>query len=1257
MDFVAESCLGCGECPVLISVVCPRCGETYNVQDSLRGKPMRCLRPSCGKLFLIDDPPAAQKQQSGSVGDLIPLLPLDDEPKSTHVTDTLELLPVQVDHSEVIPLEVVDPNEEEPIEAVPVEENPVAGWTSPPPVRRKSTAPVKQPDESPRPTPPPRRERPPVVDDPHVLEPGNGDAPPVRGKPKGQAESEPDSVSHEAITETLPVERHSDYELHLKPRTRWLKWAIVPLLFLTVAGLAVGLTLIWAATRETQEKLAQEAADYFDNGQFAQAEKLYHRLAEDYSDSDEVGFYRYREELAQLRQRLADSDDELAQVLDHAGQFVKERQKDPFLEKDVARFAEALLDRVAGFAKQASNDLVNGEEAFALQDKAKPIIESLRKVRRPRTDPAPQWSKVDEAFADLRRSLDQLRAKLLAMKRLEDLAQSKSGYAAIQAVENYLREIRPTYPDVGDSEETRKLLQELYDKHLKSVRYSTASAGEDGPSRAGGGQLDEPSLAFDPVVVPAEGKPSSLSNPDEIPALALVRGVLYALDRATGKVRWTRRVGIDTTTLPVLVPQRVAQKDLLLVLSSDTNTLTALNVRGGVEWSYLLPAPVLGRPVVAERRAYLATYTGEVHEIELSQGRLLGTYNLGQRLTLGGVAEPNSSRVYFPADDHCVYILDVAKRRCERILYSGHPAGSLRGEPIILPALDEETPGRLILNQATGLDGVRLRVFDLPIIDGRAAERVFSPPATLAGWTWFNPYHDPEKIILISDAGRLGLFGTRQPFNRDEPLFSLLPEGSYDLAARFRGARRGRAEVAHVEGDDLWVLAAERLQRLRLAWGFAQGPRLVDVWKEPLPIGSPLHATQSINGQLITVTRPSRRSCTWVSSIDRKTGKLNWRRQLGLLAATTPVPLRTNEGESPLWLALDQAGGLFVLDPTLYSVNRETRWLFDSRRQLAEGVEENVEEDPLVLLHPEGTSAYVLAFPGEGQEMLVREVLGTGSTLRVENKKLQLGEKLSGTPLLLGQRMLLPTSDGLIKRLALPMSAEPTTEDGPLWRAERIGADARCVLVPLGESRFVSSDGGSGLMVWDWPVGKDSTPLPANRAEDEPTLRWKDRIVHAVALPGQTEFVLGDSRGGLALVQVEGNGSLTVQRSWSLGGEITAGPFLRQTPEGPRIGCVVGQTKLVWLDPASNQPGKEYHTQDDAPIVGEPQVCGEWLVVADQSGRLVGLSLTDLSPRGRGYNLPGSLAPVTSPVLFQPDRLLVPLSDGTVLLLSTARFR
>jgi outer membrane protein assembly factor BamB len=104
-------------------------------------------------------------------------------------------------------------------------------------------------------------------------------------------------------------------------------------------------------------------------------------------------------------------------------------------------------------------------------------------------------------------------------------------------------------------------------------------------------------------------------------------------------------------------------------------------------------------------------------------------------------------------------------------------------------------------------------------------------------------------------------------------------------------------------------------------------------------------------------------------------------------------------------------------------------------------------------------------------------------------------------------------------------------------------------------------------------------------------------------------------------------------------------------PEGVRIGCIVEQDRLVWLDPEKAERLWTYQTTGDA-IVGRPRLVEDVLVVALQSGRYIGLDPLTGKSKGTGYTLRASAAPAASPRPFGSGRLLAPLSDGTALLLS-----
>src|SRR5262249_47475387 len=116
---------------------------------------------------------------------------------------------------------------------------------------------------------------------------------------------------------------------------------------------------------------------------------------------------------------------------------------------------------------------------------------------------------------------------------------------------------------------------------------------------------------------------------------------------------------------------------------------------------------------------------------------------------------------------------------------------------------------------------------------------------------------------------------------------------------------------------------------------------------------------------------------------------------------------------------------------------------------------------------------------------------------------------------------------------------------------------------------------------------------------------------------------VADVRGTVYLYNFEDD-ALKLVRKWSLNGSITAGPFMR----GDRMGVVVGKRRLVWLDPNKDDTTPDW-TWDSpgAGIVGEPQIVEGLLLVADLSGRFVGLDPKTGKILGPGLRLSGSMGP------------------------------
>jgi hypothetical protein len=552
-----------------------------------------------------------------------------------------------------------------------------------------------------------------------------------------------------------------------------------------------------------------------------------------------------------------------------------------------------------------------------------------------------------------------------------------------------------------------------------------------------------------------------------------------------------------------------------------------------------------------------------------------------------------------------------------------------------------------------------------------------NPPAELDGWTWFEPYHDGEKMAVLSDAGFLGLFGIRQVGNKDQALFPLLKSGSLDLSP-FLGTgpdamrERGRAQVVHMQDNDLWMLAQGRLQRVELLWKDPVGPLAAAGWPKPLVLGSPLHAPQRIEDRdgratFFLVTQPLGQQTCLASAVSDD-GRILWQRQLGLVFQAEPLALTPPDGGSPMLLALDQGGGLFVLDPS--------RPANLPRKSLAPALDDNPRLPPLLLPSADGHTAYEIAAPGNGSSLIVRQIDWTEGErgLRVRQREVSLlvrGGKtplrLAGTPAVVGSQLIVPMAEGYLARLLLPLEEGQTELDrsGPNWRFRLAAPNVPCHVQALGGDRFLTTDGSRGLRVWKWPRNGAWRPL-SDQADQpdgaEPPAPLQIRVVAPMALlparNGQTpRVVVADSAGVLHLLTVSADGSLQKTQTWDLEGRITAAPFVYELPDGDlRVGCLLDQRRLVWLDPARPDPPRPCRTGGET-IVGRPQMVEDMLVVALQSGHYVGFDPATGEAKGPGYTLRASTAPAAAPVPFGRGHMLAPLSDGTALRLSVDLLR
>ncbi len=923
-----------------------------------------------------------------------------------------------------------------------------------------------------------------------------------------------------------------------------------------------GLANYYLLEREDRDREAAEKL--YTDGLFYEASLKYAELARKYPDSGHKPDYEFWADLSEVRSLPMQSNRDSA--FEVINRFLEQRKNEPAFAEHGQEVADAALKLVDDAGKKALADVRNAE-VQAYYQRGREVLKTLRSLNE-RWVPLEKLAAFETVQGDIDRKLQVEKDRLALIERLKKLA-AKPSAATIREVKQILREEAGKPTQFHLDPEIVKVENDLYDRHLQATGFT-----EDAVDVPGGRPAEDlgPGLVVQPIV-------SAPGNTDNLKAdrviFALARGLLYGLRQSDGAILWAMRVGIDTANLPLRVPRAANSPELALVLSADTLSLTAVNASTGATlWTRRLGSACLGRPVIVDRRLYVPTLGGDVYEIELAEGKLLGRYQLGQSLSVGGTRFGDSKQIFFPGDDTCIYVLDVANRRCQAILYTDHEAGSLRSEPILLPSEDDPTvPGYLVLCQAQGLDVTRLRTFRLlPPNPGVApdnpearlrVEPVAMPERRLRGWPWFPPYRDPEKVVTVTDAGILGLFGIVQARNKDDPLFPLVrvegnEAGTVELPGQ--GTARGRAQVVYALENDLWVLARGRLLRYWLALDQQAGPRVVPDprWEHPLELGSPLHESQldEDSGTLFLVTQsPNGKACL-ATAVDATLGTIRWQRQLGLVCHGDPQPLGAGV------VALDQGGGLFYFDPARHAANPDAQWQ-SAGAGLAGPLPDGVSGPVYLIPAPDGQSVYEFACLEPGNRLIVR-VAHQGQTKALEYV-FELPARLAGTPAVGENRVLLPLTDGGTQQLRLPLLDSTRSEHGPDWRSQKSrDPTARGHAVWIGGDDFLTSNGQRGLTRWRFRQPDLFDALPEGSDESKPTLVLPELIAGAPVVLAHggpaLRVCVADAKGTLYLFEGD---DLKLVRQWDLKGSSTAGPFVR----GKAIGCVVEKRRLVWIDP------------------------------------------------------------------------------------------
>jgi len=1021
----------------------------------------------------------------------------------------------------------------------------------------------------------------------------------------------------------------ADYYGHYPKRRNRTRNLAIAFVFFSVIALGVGGWLVITRSSDARKAMEDEAKKYLNANDFSRARRAYEELKQRYPDSKEQKVYDFyiqwcsiqNELSAKTARSLENAQKELTNfVRTHRGEalFKEEnyRSKSWNTAMELAEAAATEAERTA-----SATMLTTATAALAIAEDARSGEKDQEAALKRHQAVEAKLNAAKEAMAAAKARTDFL-AKAKAVGEAQESRQ-------LEDLQQLLGALFDQHPRLKQDRAILDEMAKLQEQEPLWVRYVPTNQP---PSRLPPAKIP-PSVVMCPPVVPGPATPPSDTDPSRC-VLALARGTLYGLTAWNGEPKWAMRVGVDVNQLPPLLPARRGEPDLALVISVENNNqnfISAVDVRTGERrWSRQLSDRAFGGVRLVGQRAYVPTRDGRLNIIGLD-GRFLGYFDIGHPLSVLPAVDLVTNKLYQPADAKRIFVFNLASNICEDILYTNHPAGGLRGAPIIVPPSPGDAGGAatLVIAEATGVGSMKLRAFST-----QARGSDFKPlrEYQLPGWSWFAPTFDGDTLGVVTDKGFLGLFGVNRG-TKDEPLFRLserpLAVSSAAAGEPSNITPTGPAQIAYVRMTEYWLLIDGRLHRRRFD---PYRQQLIPSGGEPLELGNPLQqAMLSLDGRhVFIVTQERERSLA--TAIDRLTGTITWQRQLGLVPAQDPVTMGNHV------LTLDKSGALFVLDAANTPPGAAGAWL--AAGAWPAGRVRGVTQVRMAPM-PDGQGAILVAYIASTEQIVLRRFeIGKGITAE---RTFRIPSPPHGTPAAAPEgSVVIPCRDGNLREYF--MDGPPTASGAPLtWRDPLApsGVLGHCLFISPTE--LMATDGNRKLLRWErtsdrrrWQKVDGDLLLPARIVT--PLLACK--------VGDQACVVVGDETGRFYLNSTAG---LPMQREWMAGGTITKGPFRLGEKY---IGFVTDGRRLLWFDPAKepNQaPVKEY--EQAGGLASSPLAVGPLMVVPTLKAGFIWIHLERRDPAAPPVPLAAALVPAVAAAPLGMDRLFAPLSDGTALLL------
>ncbi len=545
--------------------------------------------------------------------------------------------------------------------------------------------------------------------------------------------------------------------------------------------------LLWAVRRQGAEGLLALADEDYRSGSYTQAVAKYTDFVERFPNHPSASLARVRRGLARLRQATEGTSDP-AGALQTATEVLEEIASEPVFRDEARNELIALLPKIAqNLAVEAQRRLDS-----SLVQRAEEALALVNRYIMPADRPVTMLNDIQAILTLTTRRIASNAELEKTLKAIEEALARNDPAAAYDVRRDFIK----AYPDLIGSEKLQQAAASILDVERRRIKPLEANFAVD--------TTDWPQPALASCTLACRWETTAAENLQGSFICAIVEGVLYGLDAATGRVLWRRMVGEhwagrNNPFAPMMLGSG-AQSDFLLVDTLHDELIRLEGATGTLQWRLKLGETPEADPVIAGRRIWVALTSGRLLEVDADSGKVLRGLQGLQPLRVGPAADPQSRWLFQPLEHSGLLVFRISDLECVQTVYLGHEPGALDIAPLFVQ-------GHLLVLVNGAIDQASLYAFRLAdteekplslVQELRFASRIPIPPS-ISG----------NRILFVTEKGSAFIYEV-STLDPDKPLKELaqgelgpaegeatiLTARSRTLAARFALLQSGQIWVA-----------------------------------------------------------------------------------------------------------------------------------------------------------------------------------------------------------------------------------------------------------------------------------------------------------------------------------------------------------------------------------------------------------------------------------------------------------------------------